>query len=64
VKWMRLSCHGFIDNQVRLQLFVVASEHGELLPPDGTAEKREALDDEGVTEKVIKIGAKVVRDAQ
>jgi hypothetical protein len=39
-------------------------KHGELLPPDGTAEKREALDDEGVTEKVIKIGAKVVRDAQ
>jgi hypothetical protein len=24
VKWTRLSCHDFVDNQVRLQLFVMA----------------------------------------
>jgi hypothetical protein len=25
VQWTKLSCHDFVDNQVRLQLFVLAS---------------------------------------
>jgi len=31
VKWMRLSCHDFADNQVRLQLFALAYNLGNFL---------------------------------
>ena len=31
VKWTRLSCHDFVDNQVRLQLFVRAYNLGNFL---------------------------------
>jgi hypothetical protein len=31
VKWTRLSCHDFADNQVRLQLFVLAYNLGNFL---------------------------------
>ena len=31
VKWTRLSCHDFVDNQVRLQLFVLAYNLGNFL---------------------------------
>ena len=60
VKWKRLSCHDFVDNQVRLHLFVLAYNLGNFL--------RQALLPRGVRhwtlttlrEKLIKIGAKVV----
>jgi len=32
VKWTRLSCHDFVDNQVRLQLFALAYNMGNFLP--------------------------------
>jgi hypothetical protein len=61
VKWTRLSCHDFVDNQVRLQLFVLACNLGNFL--------RQAMLPQAVRhwtlttlrEKLIKIGAKVVR---
>jgi hypothetical protein len=64
VKWTRLSCHDFVDNQVRLQLFVLAYNLGNFL--------RQAVLPRGVRhwtlttlrEKLIKIGAKVVRHAR
>jgi hypothetical protein len=31
VKWTRLSCHDFVDNQVRLHLFVLAYNLGNFL---------------------------------
>jgi len=31
VKWTRLSCHDFVDNQVRLQLFALAYNLGNFL---------------------------------
>jgi len=31
VKWMRLSCHDFVDNQVRLELFALAYNLGNFL---------------------------------
>ena len=42
VKWTRLSCHDFVGNQVRLQLFVLAYNLGNflrqsVLPPAGAA---------------------------
>ena len=33
VKWTRLSCHDFADNQVRLQLFALAYNLGNFLRP-------------------------------
>ena len=64
LNWTRLSCHDFVDNQVRLQLFALAYNLGDFL-------RRLALP-EGVShwslttlrDKLIKIGAKVVRHAR
>ncbi len=64
VKWTKLSCHDFVDNQVRLQLFALAYNLGNFL-------RRVALP-RGVShwslttlrDKLIKIGAKVVSSAR
>ena len=64
LNWTRLSCHDFADNQVRLQLFALAYNLGNLL-------RRLALPNEvkqwtltTLRDKLIKIGAKVVRHAR
>ena len=64
VRWTRLSCHGFDANQVRLQLHVLAYNLGNFL-------RRIALPDSvkhwtltTLREKLIKIGAKMVRHAR
>jgi hypothetical protein len=64
LKWTRLSCHDFVDNQVRLQLFVLAYNLGNflrqaVLPP---AVRHWSLTT--LREKLIKIGAKVVSHAR
>jgi hypothetical protein len=64
IKWTRLSCHDFVDNQVRLQLFVLAYNLGNflrqaVLPRAGCQWTLTTL-----REKLIKIGAKVVRHAR
>ena len=64
LKWTRVSCHDFVDNRVRLQLFVLANNMGNFL--------RQAVLPRAVghwtlrtlREKLIKIGAKVVRHAR
>ena len=60
LKWTRLSCHDFVDNQVRLQLFALAYDLGNFLRrlalPHGV--KHWSLTT--LREKLIKIGAKVV----
>jgi len=60
VKWTRLSCHDFVDNQVRLQLFALAYNLGNFLRrlalPNGV--KHWSLTT--LRNKLIKIGAKVV----
>ena len=60
VRWTRLSCHDFVDNQVRLLLFVLAYNMGNflrqaVLPPSVRHWSLTTL-----REKLIKIGAKVV----
>ena len=64
VKWTRLSCHDFADNQVRLQLFALAYNLGNFLRrlalPPGV--KHWSLTT--LREKLIKIGAKVVTHAR
>jgi hypothetical protein len=64
VKWTRLSCHDFADNQVRLQLFALAYNLGNFMRrlalPAGV--KHWSLTT--LREKLIKIGAKVVHHAR
>ena len=64
VKWTKLSCHDFADNQVRLQLFALAYNLGNFLRrlvlPKGV--KHWSLTT--LREKLIKIGAKVVSHAR
>jgi len=64
VKWTRLSCHDFADNQVRLQLFALAYNLGNFLRRLAlpTAVKHWSLTT--LREKLVKIGAKVVLTAR
>ena len=64
LNWTRLSCHDFVDNQVRLQLFVLAYNLGNFL-------RRLALPAcvrhwtlTTLLVKLIKTGAKVVHHAR
>jgi hypothetical protein len=64
VRWTRLSCHDFVDNEVRLHLFVLAYNLGNFLRQAvlPTAVRHWTLTT--LREKLIKIGAKVVRHAR
>jgi len=64
VKWTRLSCHDFEDNQVRLQRFALAYNLGNFLrrlalPPSVRQWSLTTL-----REKLVKIGAKVISSAR
>jgi len=64
LNWTRLSCHDFVDNQVRLQLFALAYNLGNFLRrlalPKGV--KHWTLTT--LRDKLIKIGTKVVHHAR
>ena len=64
LKWTRLSCHRFIANQVRLQLFALAYNLANFLRrlalPQGIRDWSLTT----LREKLIKIGAKIVRHAR
>ena len=64
LNWTRLSCHDFVDNQVRMQLFALAYNLGNFLrrlalPPSVKHWTLTTL-----RNKLIKIGAKVVHHAR
>ncbi len=60
VKWTKLSCHDFDDNQVRLQLFALAYNLGNFLRRLALPRSVEHWSLTTMLEKLIKIGAKVV----
>ena len=60
VKWTRLSCHDFVDNQVRLQLFALAYNLGNFLRRLALPRAVKHWSLTTLREKLIKIGAKVV----
>jgi hypothetical protein len=64
VNWTRLSCHDFVDNQVRLQLFVLAYNLGNFLRQAVLPKSVRRWTLTTLREKLIKIGAKVVSHAQ
>jgi hypothetical protein len=64
VKWTRLSCQSFKDNQARLQLFALAYNLGNFLRRLALPKAVKHWSLTTLREKLIKIGAKVVRHAQ
>ena len=60
VKWTRLSCHDFVDNQVRLQLFALAYNLGNFLRRLALPRSVKHWSLTTLRKKLIKIGAKVV----
>jgi hypothetical protein len=61
IKWTRLSCHPFNANAVRLQLHALAYNLGNFLRTLATPEPIAEWSLTSLREKLIKIGAKVVR---
>jgi hypothetical protein len=60
IKWTKLSCHDFVDNQVRLQLFALAYNLGNFLRRLALPRPMKHWTMTTLREKLIKIGAKVV----
>ena len=61
INWTRLSCHGFRNNEVRLQLHVLAYNIGNFLRTLALPDQIEHWSLTTLREKLVKIGAKVVR---
>ena len=64
VKWTKLSCHDFVDNQVRLQLFALAYNLGNFLRRLALPRSVRHWSLTTLREKLIKIGATVVTHAR
>jgi len=64
LNWTRLSCHDFIDNQVRLQLFALAYNLGNFLRCLALPKKIRDWSLRTLQVKLIKIGAKVIRHSR
>lgn len=60
VRWTRLSCHDFKDNQVRLFLFILADNLGNFLRQTVLPRSVQHWTLTTLKEKLIKIGAKVI----
>jgi hypothetical protein len=64
VNWTRLSCHDFVDNQVRLQLFVLAYNLGNFLRQAVLPKAVRHWTLATLRDKLIMIGAKVISRAR
>ncbi|MCP4612819.1 MAG: IS1380 family transposase [Planctomycetes bacterium] len=64
LNWTRLSCHDFVDNQVRLQLFALAYNLGNFLRRLALPNKIRDWSLRTLQVKLIKIGAKVVKHSR
>ena len=64
VKWTKLSCRTFKDNQTRMQLFALAYNQGNFLRRLALPRDVEHWSLTTLREKLVKIGAKVTRHAK
>lgn len=64
LSWTRLLCCNFQDNQVRLQLFVLAYNLGNFLRNLALPRSIKHLSVTTIKEKLIKIGAKIVKGSR
>ena len=60
LNWTRLSCHEFVDNQIRLQLFALAYNIGNFLRRLALPKSVKHWSLRPLRDKLVKIGAKVV----
>jgi hypothetical protein len=60
LNWTRLSCHDFVDNQVRLQLFALAYNLGNFLRHLALPKSVKQWSLRTFRDKLVKIGAKVI----
>jgi hypothetical protein len=63
LNWIRLSCHGFAENQARLQLFALAYNLGNFLRRLALPRRIAQRSLRTVQQRLIKIGARAVRHA-
>jgi hypothetical protein len=61
IRWTRLSCHAFQHNGVRLQLHALAHNLANLMRTLALPEEVEHWSLTTLREKLVKIGAKIVR---
>ena len=61
INWTQLSCHDFRNNEVRLQLHVLAYNMGNFLRTLALPDEVEHWSMTTLREKLVKIGAKVIR---
>ena len=61
INWTRLSCHGFRNNELRLQLHALAYNLGNFLRTLASPDEVEHCSLTTLREKLIKIGAKLIR---
>jgi len=64
INWTCLSCHDFMDNQVRLQLFALAYNLGNFLRRLVLPREMKHWSLTTLREKLVKIGAKVVKHSR
>jgi len=64
LEWMRLSCHEFKDNEVRLALFVLAYNLGNFLRRLALPRDMASWSLTSLKEKLVKIGARLVMHAR
>ena len=64
LNWTRLSCHRFIANQVRLQLFILAYNLGNFLRRLGLPKAVKDWSLRSLQVKLIKMGGRIVRHAR
>jgi len=64
LNWTRLSCHGFVANQVRLQLFMLAYNLGNFLRRLGLPKAVKDWSLRSLQVKLIKMGGRIVRHAR
>jgi len=64
LNWTRLSCHKFVANQVRLQLFILAYNLGNFMRRLGLPKAVEDWSLQSLQLKLIKTGGRIVRHAR
>jgi hypothetical protein len=64
LNWTRLSCHRFVANQVRLQLFTMAYNLGNFLRRLGLPKAVKDRSLRSLQVKLIKMGGRIVRHAR
>ena len=64
LNWTRLSCHRFVANQVRLQLFILAYNLGNFLRRLGLPRAIKDWSLRSIQVKLIKMGGRMVRHAR